>query len=51
MKAAGVVTIGYVYTNYGAVSLQSVESSIDAWKNLYGVTGIFLDAMAYHYWL
>ncbi len=48
LKAAGVVTIGYVYTNYGAVSLQSVESSIDAWKNLYGVTGIFLDAMAYH---
>ncbi len=48
LKAAGVVTIGYVWTNYGGVSLQSVESSIDAWKNLYGVTGIFLDAMAYH---
>jgi len=47
LKAAGVVTVGYVWTNYGAVSLQSVESSIDAWKNLYGVTGIFLDAMAY----
>ena len=48
LKASGVVTVGYVWTNYGAVSLQSVESSIDAWKNLYGVTGIFLDAMAYH---
>jgi len=46
LKASGVVTIGYVYTNYGAVSLQSVETSIDEWKNLYGVTGIFLDAMA-----
>jgi hypothetical protein len=48
LKASGVVTVGYVWTNYGAVSLQSVESSIDAWKNLYDVTGIFLDAMAYH---
>ncbi len=48
LKASGVVTIGYVWTNYGAVSLQSVESSIDAWKSFYGVTGIFLDAMAYH---
>jgi hypothetical protein len=48
LKASGVVTVGYVWTNYGAVSLQSVENSIDAWKNFYGVTGIFLDAMAYH---
>ena len=48
LKASGVVTIGYVWTNYGAVSLQSVENSIDAWKSFYGVTGIFLDAMAYH---
>jgi len=47
LKASGVVTVGYVWTNYGAVSLQSVESSIDTWKSLYGVTGIFLDAMAY----
>jgi hypothetical protein len=47
LKASGVVTIGYVETNYGAVSLQSVENSIDSWKNFYGVTGIFLDAMAY----
>ena len=47
LKTAGVVTVGYVYTNYGAVSLQTVKNSIDSWKNFYGVTGIFLDAMAY----
>ena len=47
LKASGVVTVGYVWTDYGAVSLQSVKNSIDAWKNFYGVTGIFLDAMAY----
>ncbi len=42
-QAAGVRVFGYVYTSYGSVSLQTVESRISAWKSLYGVTSIFLD--------
>ena len=42
-RVAGVQVFGYVYTNYGAISLSTVEANISAWKNLYGVTSIFLD--------
>jgi hypothetical protein len=47
LKSAGVITVGYIYTDYGAIPLQSVKTSIDLWKSFYGVNGIFLDAMAY----
>jgi hypothetical protein len=42
-EAAGVAVFGYVYTDYGANSLASVEANISLWKSLYGVTNIFLD--------
>lgn len=47
LKSSGVITIGYITTGYGSIPLQSVKTSIDLWKSYYGVTGIFLDAMAY----
>jgi hypothetical protein len=42
-RAAGIKVYGYVYTNYGGLSLSTVEAAINAWKTLYGVTSIFLD--------
>ena len=42
-RAAGSAVYGYVYTNYGANSLASVEANISLWKSLYGVTNIFID--------
>jgi hypothetical protein len=42
-RAAGVEVFGYVYTNYGAVSLSSLEASISSWSSWYGVTNIFVD--------
>jgi len=42
-RAAGAAVFGYVYSDYGANSLASVEANINLWKNLYGVTDIFID--------
>ena len=42
-RAAGIKVFGYVYTNYGGVSLGTAEANISAWKTMYGVTSIFLD--------
>ena len=41
--AAGVTVLGYVDTNYGAVSTGTVASQVAAWSSEYGVTSIFLD--------
>jgi Spherulation-specific family 4/Secretion system C-terminal sorting domain len=39
--------IGYVWTNYGGVSLNIVKSDIDAWYSFYpSIDGIFLDGQA-----
>lgn len=41
---AGVQTIGYVYTSYGARSVASIKSDIDTWLSYYpSIMGIFLD--------
>lgn len=42
----GVITLGYVATNYGRRSLASVRSEIQRYFNWYGVNGIFLDEAA-----
>jgi hypothetical protein len=42
-RAAGIKVFGYVYTNYGGVSLSTVEANISAWKTMYGVSSVFLD--------
>ncbi len=46
LQAAGITVVGYVYTQYAARSLSSVESDIYAYKYLYGVNGIFFDQMS-----
>ena len=45
LEAAGGKVIGYVYTNYGATSITSVESQINAYISQYGnlINGFFLD--------
>ena len=45
LQAAGIKVIGYVTTDYGAVSISSAESQVADWKNWYGVNGIMFDQM------
>ncbi len=48
MHGSGGKVIGYVYTDYGAISIDNVKSDIDAWYSFYpSVDGIFLDCQAY----
>jgi hypothetical protein len=46
LQSAGVVVLGYVWTNYGSRSLSSVESDILAYHSLYGISGVYIDQMA-----
>jgi len=47
MNDSGGKVIGYVWTNYGAVALNSVEADIDKWYSFYpNINGIFLDGGA-----
>jgi hypothetical protein len=46
LKAAGIIVIGYVYTNYASRSLRSVETDVSNYRSLYGVNGVFLDQMS-----
>lgn len=46
LQSAGVVVIGYVFTQYGSRSTDAVTSDIDTWKALYPqLQGIFFDEM------
>jgi hypothetical protein len=46
LQSAGVVVIGYVFTQYGSRSTNEVTSDIDTWKALYPqIQGIFFDEM------
>jgi hypothetical protein len=42
-RAEGVTIFGYVSTSNATASLATVESTINAWKTMYGVTNIFFD--------
>jgi hypothetical protein len=44
-KAAGITIVGYIATNFGSRSLAIVKSEMEAYKNWYGVNGIFFDEM------
>jgi hypothetical protein len=46
IRAAGIVILGYVNTNYGKRAKSLVEKDISTWVNFYGPDGIFLDLMA-----
>jgi hypothetical protein len=46
LRALGSKLIGYVDTNYGAVSIAQVKTDIDNWLTLYSVDGIFFDRVS-----
>ncbi len=46
LQAAGITVIGYVPTEYAGRSLSSVESEVNAYANMYGLSGIFFDQMS-----
>lgn len=46
LQAAGITVVGYVYTQYAARSVGSVESDIYNYKQLYGLSGVFFDQMS-----
>ena len=46
LKAAGISVIGYIALNFGSKSLASVKSEMVAYKNWYGLNGIFFDEMS-----
>jgi hypothetical protein len=46
LRDAGVTLLGYVYTGYGARSLDEVKADIDAYDQHYLVQGIFFDEAA-----
>jgi len=46
LKSAGVIVLGYVYTNYASRNMSSVIDDIDTYKKWYPVDGIKFDQMA-----
>ena len=46
LTSSGIVVVGYISTEYGAVSISAVESQISTYKSWYAVSGIFLDEMS-----
>jgi len=47
-QQAGVMVLGYVYTDYGNRSSSIVKSEIDQYKEWYHIDGIFLDEVSSH---
>jgi Spherulation-specific family 4 len=46
MQDAGIVVLGYVWTDYGAKDTSSLKEQMQAYFTWYGVNGILLDGMA-----
>jgi hypothetical protein len=46
LKAAGIIVLGYTWTDYGDRSGSAVRKEISKYKNWYAVDGIFFDAMS-----
>ncbi|HKW05109.1 MAG TPA: spherulation-specific family 4 protein [Nitrososphaerales archaeon] len=46
LQSAGITVVGYISTNYGAVSESSVESQANSYHQLYGLSGAFFDQMS-----
>lgn len=42
-RSAGICLLGYVPTNYGRISLPTVERQISEYRDWYGITSVFLD--------
>jgi hypothetical protein len=47
LQSAGIPVLGYVYTGYGTRNSAEITADIDAYKNWYGVSGIFFDEMSH----
>lgn len=47
LQTAGIPVLGYVYTKYGNRNSSEIITDIDAYKNLYGVNGMFFDEMSH----
>jgi len=45
LQSAGIPSLGYVYTRYGARNSSEIIADIDTYKNWYGTNGIFFDEM------
>jgi hypothetical protein len=47
LRAANIIVVGYVYTDYANRSAATVQSEIDKWRSFYpAVNGIFFDEMS-----
>lgn len=46
LQNAGVMVLGYIYTNYAKIPLAKVEAQVDAYWNWYHVNGIAFDGMS-----
>ena len=46
LESAGVVVLGYVWTDYATRSISSAEQDIATYKSWYGVDGVYLDQMS-----
>ena len=46
LKSAGIVVLGYVWTDYGDRPSSEVRSEISKYKKWYSIDGIFFDAMS-----
>lgn len=43
LQDKGIVTVGYVDSNYAAVNMAEVKHNIDLWRSLYSVSSHFID--------
>jgi Spherulation-specific family 4 len=46
LQAAGIIVLGYVWTDYGSRPLNETEADIHTYWSWYGVNGTYLDQMA-----
>jgi Spherulation-specific family 4 len=46
LKSAGIVVVGYVPTEYGAIAVSTAEYDAQQYAQLYGLSGIFVDQMS-----
>jgi hypothetical protein len=46
LQSAGILVVGYVYTEFGARSIASAESDMSSYQKWYHLNGIFFDQMS-----
>ncbi|MCR4264473.1 MAG: endo alpha-1,4 polygalactosaminidase [Candidatus Roizmanbacteria bacterium] len=43
LRQAGITPLGYVTSSYATRTISTIQSEIDQWQNMYGITNIFID--------